>query len=188
MQIISAVLFLFSCKAVHKSTDTTVSASASISSVSGTSKLEKNQVITNMKRFSEQGYITTDSGYEKVVEETVYEYEPRQTDSLWNDAMAKVIQTNRVIREKGSIRKQQLQQTSGQDSLRQNRHISSSTAIQTATDSNTFSRQTSRSVQRTGTPWYVWGGGVAIIAAMVWWKRRQLKIGISFSKDYNQEL
>jgi len=181
--LITALLFLCGCKAVQKSTDTAVSVTANSSSVSSTGQLEESQASTKMKRFKVLGVISSDSGYEKVVEEEVFEYEPRQVDSLWNAAVARVIHTSRVIRERGSTQRQEIQQSSGEDSLQQNGHARASTTTHAETDSNSFSQQTSRRVQRTGTPWYVWGGGVTIMAAVVWWKKRQVGIGISVSKD-----
>lgn len=172
--LITVLLFFCSCKAVQKSTDTAVSVSASSSVVAETSQVEQEQGSTKKKRFSVQGYISNDSMYEKVTEETVYEFTPRQEDSLWDAAVAKVIQASRVIREKGSVQRQELQQSSGEDSVQQQSSIRATKAMQAGADSSSVSRQTSRRVQRTGTPWYVWGGGAAIIAAAVWWKKRQL--------------
>lgn len=181
--LITALLFLCGCKAVQKTTDTAVSITASSSTASGTSQFEQDQTSTQMKRFKVLGVISSDSGYEKVVEEDVFEYEPRQIDSLWNAAVARVIHTSRVIRERGSTQRQEIRQSSEEDSLQQTGLARASTTMHAETDSNSFSQQTSRRVQRTGTPWYVWGGGAAIIGAVVWWKKRQLSIGVSVSKE-----
>lgn len=181
--LITALLFLCGCKAVQKTTDTGVAASSTNSVVVATGEVEHSQASTKKKRFSVHGFISSDSMYEKVTEETVYELTPRQEDSLWDVAVAKVIQASRVIRERGSVQRQELQQSSGEDSLQRDEHSRASLTTQAQTGSNSISQQTSRRVQRTGTPWYVWGGGVAILGAAVWWKKRQLGIGISVSKD-----
>ncbi|MBO9635952.1 MAG: hypothetical protein J7578_22810 [Chitinophagaceae bacterium] len=176
---IAAISGMVACKTVQKSIEEQVEATQSSSTSSIDIRNDQTLDHSEVKRTDWVSFSSSGNGFERVIEEQVLEYDNPDTSAPISN---RVVQTNRVIKERGNSNVINVQQQQKQDSLKQSSSGQEIVSAQSNSDSTSLNVQEKKNVRRTGTPWYVWGGGVVVVSAALWWKGKKLRIGVSASK------
>lgn len=180
--IIAVMLGLLSCKTVQKSIEEQVAVSEHSSSSSMEVREDQSLDHSEVKRSGWVSFSSSGNGFERIIEEQVLEYDINPPDTS-SPARNRVVQTNRVIKERSNTNTVNVQQEQKYDSLKQSSSSHASMAAQSASDSSSLSLMEKKNVKRKGTPWYVWGGGVVAVSAVLWWKGKKIRIGVAASKN-----